>query len=122
MKSARDEEPDADLAALAKRFLDLWQDQLTALAADPQLAAGMTRFLGALPAAFPFGMADATAGAKSRAARRPEAAAAPSHERGDRLDEFALRLAGLEQRLARLESGAAAAGKRASGRARKRAP
>src|SRR5690242_10668845 len=32
-----------DLASLAKRYLDLWQEQLTAMAADPDLAESLAR-------------------------------------------------------------------------------
>jgi hypothetical protein len=37
-----------DLAALARRYVDLWQDQLTAMAADPALAESTARLLAAL--------------------------------------------------------------------------
>ena len=36
-----------DLEALAKRFLDLWQDQVAASVADPALAEWLSRFLAA---------------------------------------------------------------------------
>ena len=43
-----------DLAALARRYVDLWQDQLTAMAADPALAESTARLLAALvPAGWP---------------------------------------------------------------------
>src|SRR5215831_20247999 len=38
-----------DLSALAKRYVDLWQDQLIALAAHPELAEGLARVLAAFP-------------------------------------------------------------------------
>jgi len=41
-----------DLSALAKRYVDLWQDQLIALAAHPELAEGLARVesaIGGLP-------------------------------------------------------------------------
>ena len=47
-----------DLAALARRYVDLWQDQLTAMAADPALAESTARLLQAL---VPVGVAAATA-------------------------------------------------------------
>ena len=36
-----------DLEALAKRFLDLWQEQVAASLADPALADWLARFLAA---------------------------------------------------------------------------
>src|SRR5260370_33387962 len=48
-----------DLASLAKRHVDLWQDQLIALAADPDLAAAFARVVGELtPLPVPPGTAD----------------------------------------------------------------
>ena len=40
-----DDAPDAE--ALAKRFLDLWQDQVAASVADPAMAEWLARFLAA---------------------------------------------------------------------------
>ncbi len=37
-----------DLASLAKRYVDLWQDQLIAMAADPDLAKAFARLMAAL--------------------------------------------------------------------------
>jgi hypothetical protein len=93
-----------DLAALAKRFLDLWQEQLTALAGDPELAEGMSRFMAALPPGFPFWF-----GPDERGRRKTGAASAgaASDERGRRVVELAARLDAVEARLARLESGLA---------------
>ena len=91
-------EPDPpDLIALAKRFVDLWQEQMTALAGDPELADSIGRFLAGLPV---------WTGAHDRPGWRPDrtaAAAAASDERGGRLEQFAIRLALVEERLARLE-------------------
>jgi hypothetical protein len=46
-----------DLDELAERYLDLWQDQLSTLAGDPEFAEVMTRLMassaGAMPAAMP---------------------------------------------------------------------
>jgi len=38
----------ADLDELARRYLDLWQDQITALAADEDFARDMARLMGAM--------------------------------------------------------------------------
>jgi len=37
-----------DLASLAKRYLDLWQDHLIAMAADPDFAENLARLFAAL--------------------------------------------------------------------------
>jgi hypothetical protein len=50
-----------DFAALARDYLDLWQDQLAAMAADPTLAAQSARFFEAM------GQAEATAGPQATA-------------------------------------------------------
>jgi len=42
-----------DIDELAKRYLDLWQDQLSALAGDPEFAEVMTRLMGSSATAMP---------------------------------------------------------------------
>ncbi len=42
-----------DLDELAERYLDLWQDQMTALASDPEFAEVMNRLLASSAAAMP---------------------------------------------------------------------
>ncbi|MEK9901184.1 MAG: hypothetical protein VW516_10600 [Rhodospirillaceae bacterium] len=121
-----------DFAALARQYLDLWEDQLTAMAANPELAEQTARFfdtmqqLGATanPMAAP-GLAalmaqmtgqasapanpttDQTDGPSDRTAApagtAPAAAAHP--DRDQQLVELARRLADAEARLDRLESG-----------------
>ena len=117
-----------DLEALAKRFLDLWQDQVAASVADPALADWLARFLAAPghtgPMAGP--MAAPTSGMTPDAAafadvfaamaRRSPAAAAPGGAGDDRVDQLAGRLAECEKRLAALERGVGGAG----GKPRKR--
>ncbi|HXZ01743.1 MAG TPA: hypothetical protein VEI03_17240 [Stellaceae bacterium] len=107
-----------DLASLAKRYLDLWQEQLIAMAADPDLAENLARLLAGLaPANWPppFGV-PVYDGTPFGAA----AAAASFGQRRDALDEFARRLAAVEGRLAALEAGASAGGKRAAPKRRAR--
>ncbi|HEY5207934.1 MAG TPA: hypothetical protein VIJ42_00660, partial [Stellaceae bacterium] len=102
MKPAR--EPDGpDLAGLAKRFIDLWQEQMTALAGDPALADGISRFMAALPPGVPWwpGFPGSHDPGKNGT---PAAAAAPD-QRGDGVEQLASRLATVEKRLARLEAG-----------------
>jgi len=129
----------ADLDDLARRYLDLWQDQMSALAADEDFARLMQRIMGGMgmtaaagPAAWPALMAAMRAGARGERAgdgderhatgtdgpRAPAGAAAPapaSDGGGPGLDRLARRVAALEKRLAALE----AAGPGARGGARK---
>ncbi|MGH7091551.1 MAG: hypothetical protein ACREFQ_21890 [Stellaceae bacterium] len=89
-----------DYAELAKRYVDLWQDHLMAIAGDPALAESMARLFlgGAAPA-----MGETGDGAFASAARAAAAAAAsPQRERG--LAELARRLADLEARIGALET------------------
>ena len=122
------ETPDPE--SLARRFFDLWQDQLTAVAGDPQVAETMNRWIGmtapGMAAFLPLiqaGMKGMPAkedvrDAQGRAGKQPAAetapgtaasAAAPSGGGLD-LDEFTRRLAAIEKRLARLETGASGDG------------
>jgi hypothetical protein len=133
-----DDAPDAE--ALAKRFLDLWQDQVAASVADPAMAEWLARFLaapggpGVTPtmgvsqgvsqndkagfAGHPGGFADIFAAMASGAA---PAAASPGPG-DDRLDELSRRLVECERRLAALESGAGRAGGKPRRRPRKPGP
>ena len=128
-----------DFTELARQYLDLWEDQLTAMAADPELAAQTARFFDAMGrmglAANPMAAAgmgafieqmSAMAGVQSeqadesgtaRTAPRTPPAAAPPGDRDERLDELARRLADVEERLAGLE-----AGNRRTGRAPAKKP
>ena len=117
---------------LARRIMDLWQEQMAAIAADPELMRQMARMMAASP--FPAMMQGIVAG--MMAATRPEAAqtglgganpyewwkgadgqtkqpdqqaqtgpapaAAASEPRGGDLDELRRNLAGLEARLKEL--------------------
>ncbi len=127
-----------DVEALAKRFLDLWQEQVAASVADPALADWLARFLAAPGTAGPTAgptvgpMAGSTSGMTPDAAafadvfaamaRRSPAAAAPCGAGDDRVDELAGRLAECEKRLAALERGARSAGGTSRKRPRKRRP
>jgi hypothetical protein len=114
-----------DLDKLARTYLDLWQDQLTGIAGDAELAETLARTLelmnaGAQAFAGQFNgqfdtRKDGTSpeaddsNSKSAAPSAPGApgtkAPAPSPRPAESdLDEFARRLAGIEQRLARLEA------------------
>jgi uncharacterized protein YhaN len=145
----------ADLDELARRYLDLWQDQMTALAGDKEFAETMQRLMTTMGLAataapefwraWPATMAglqgaeqtqgasddqsrEAGPGAPARSAPGPArgsaagtaagtaapAAASDGGESG--LDQFARRLAALEERIAALE---AAGPKRRGGAASK---
>jgi uncharacterized protein YceH (UPF0502 family) len=108
--------PDYD--ALAKRYLDLWQSQLSALSSDRQLTETMARLLAttnaSMAAAFETARrahaevrnaaGDAAAGSSAAAAAgSPAAAAAPADGASD-LGQLRARLDALEQRVAQLES------------------
>jgi hypothetical protein len=123
-----------DIDELAERYLDLWQDQLSALADDPDFAETMTRLMGSSAAAMPgaaawaawpaalAGLVPGAAGeragdgkdeeqAAGKAGSGPGAApagaqtaAAAPGAGGADLVELARRLAALEDRVAALES------------------
>ena len=113
-----------DLEALAKRFLDLWQDQVAASVADPAMAEWLARFLAA-PGVTPTQGASrnepgAFADIFTAMAAGAAPAAASSGAGDDRLDELLGRLAECEKRLAALESGADKPGGKPRKRSRKR--
>jgi hypothetical protein len=117
----------ADAAELADRFLDLWQDQLAAVATDPDLAETVARlwsqWLVGPAAAWRTPMTDAPAKPAARAPRQraadgrpPESqpepraetpgaapAAAASRDHGPDVGDLLARIGTLEKRLAALE-------------------
>src|SRR5579871_6283958 len=98
-----------DLEALARRYLDLWQDQATALAGDAELARQIGQWLSMMQAGMVNGFqasgAPGTGKSTPPTAAGPAPAAASSGGGQPRLDELARRLAALEKRLDRLEAG-----------------
>ncbi|WP_231712353.1 hypothetical protein [Vineibacter terrae] len=103
---------DTNYDALAKRYLDLWQSQLSALSTDRQLTETMARLLATTNAsmAAAFDTARRTHndarqrdGAGNAAPRAPAAAAAPADGAAN-LGELRARLDALERRVAALES------------------
>jgi hypothetical protein len=117
-----------DLDALAKRYVDLWQEQFSAMASDPKLAEAMAQWLGlmglgrAAPGAAR-GQHDGNGQARpaaGRAAPGPDTPAAAPDPGGARAAQLADRLAALEQRVAALESRLGGAGAPARPRARRR--
>ncbi|MDH3231946.1 MAG: hypothetical protein OEQ29_00345 [Alphaproteobacteria bacterium] len=100
----------SDLETLAKSYLDLWQDQFAAIAADPANAEAMARLFGAMAAGLP-GQVRPAEGSDEQtgndgnpaAAAGPAPAGTPSGDRGDGVSELAERVGALEERLAKLE-------------------
>ena len=121
-----------DFAALAREYLDLWEDQLAAMTADPTLAEQSARFFETMgraePAANPLAsaqmaamaqqfmtLAGLAAGGKAdngdpkRTSAGPAPNAAAPGDGTQLLAQFASRLAALEGRLDRLEAGSGGA-------------
>jgi hypothetical protein len=119
-------EKEAELEELARRYLDLWQDQMSALAADPDFAAALQRLLPTLEVGVPRPGAEREGAAHhdgSRDEGQPDGAApegaAPDRDAGasgtapaavspaDRpvdLADLARRLGRIEARVAALEA------------------
>lgn len=117
-----------DLDALAKRYLDLWQDQLGGISKDRETAEIMAQTIELMNAgATAFASMAAVhdnpnkGNADDDANTNPgtEAAAAPPGASDSDLDEFARRLERLEKRLDTLEAGAAKSRRRARKKPRK---
>jgi hypothetical protein len=105
-----------DIEALARRYLDLWQDQASALAGDAELARQLGRWLTLIQS----GMAHALQTAATAAAAPGTATPAAASGGGQPdLDELARRFALLEERIARLEAGVGGKRKPAGRRARR---
>src|SRR5512145_1048929 len=120
-----------DLETLARRYLDLWQDQVSAMAADPELAETLGRLFQVMATMGPAGWAELwasasqplrpdgvatasddendqpqTSGKRATRAATPNGAtpaAAASGERDDDMARLRRRVAVLENRLAALE-------------------
>src|SRR5213078_2000363 len=89
---------------VARRFIALWGDYLTALAADPKTAEPLHRWLGLVAAATPGWPArDADPSGPTRAPVDAAASAGASGERDAAVAELARRLDELETRIAALE-------------------
>lgn len=102
-----------DLSALATRYVDLWQKQVAAAAADPDLAAGfaaMLRIAGSGaglfdPARLAALAAETSLGHTDRgSAPGTGAGGTAPRDRGDELERIARRLDAIDARLAALES------------------
>ena len=123
-----------NFTALAREYLDLWEDQIAAMAADPTLAEQSARFFGVMgraeAAANPITTAQmaamaqqfmtlaglAAGGTANDSDSKPNTAgptpaAAASGDGAQQLAELASRLTALEERLDRLEAGGGGAGR-----------
>jgi hypothetical protein len=94
------------LEALARRYLDLWQDQATALAGDVELARQIGQWLSMMQAGMVHGFQSPNTPSAKPGTAGSTPAAPPSGGSEPRLDQLARRLAALEKRLGRLEAGA----------------
>lgn len=127
----------SDLESLAKSYLDLWQDQFAAIAADPANAEAMARLFGAMAAGLPGGADPMEGRARGPAEGRDEQtgndgatagaagsapAGAPSGDRDDGLSQLAERIGALEDRVRRMERELERAGEGARPKPRKRKP
>ncbi|HLY58112.1 MAG TPA: hypothetical protein VKS60_21295 [Stellaceae bacterium] len=102
-----------DLSALARRYVELWQDQLAAVAADPEMADTLARWLkvagGNVTASAAMWQSLWPAHDGAAPPGPASAAAAPADGSGD-VAQLSLRLAALEARIAALEAGPGRAG------------
>jgi hypothetical protein len=103
----------SEIESLAQRFLNLWQEQVAAMAVDPEFVASAERLLTTLNPA----LQEGTAGGESANSDKPDratATGAASDARDDGLRRIERRLAALEERVATLEP--VAEGRRGSSR------
>ena len=127
-----------DIEALARRYLDLWQDQMTAIAADPDFAETMGRLFGLMAWAAPSaGGSPPTTPIANDLTTKPRGnmrndnkplaepsngSAPPTAARSDGgydVARLTRRIADLEARLMALEKGSGGGGGRAGTRPRK---
>tara|TARA_B100000676_G_C18010649_1_gene806468 strand:+ start:442 stop:756 length:315 start_codon:yes stop_codon:yes gene_type:complete len=101
------ETPEID--ELAKRYLDLWQEHLSGMAADSEWSVSMTRLFAAFLSPVKEGEpADAVGGRSENTGSETGTtpSVGPSADGGADLRELQRRIAALEERLAKLEGGA----------------
>jgi hypothetical protein len=107
-----------DLQRLAARYLDLWQEQVARMAADPALPDLMAKSYGMIKERWDKASQQFQPGGQDRdpnAAGRTKAAPVPSSQPGDQLALILERLAAVEKRLGELEQAAGGRGRRAKG-------
>lgn len=111
-----------DLDDLARRYLDLWQDQLSALADDDEVAEVMARTLELMTTGAAALARNARADADDRAHPEEGTQAAPPARGGADPDlaELAGRVGALEERIAALEAGTGRPGGGRQGKTKRR--
>jgi hypothetical protein len=102
MASEQDDSPEFD--RLARRYLDLWQSQLSGLAADQALTEQIARLFAAANAQLAAVLQAAQGTSNAASPTGPATAAAASGHGPDDVGELRKRVAALEARLARLEA------------------
>jgi predicted alpha-1,6-mannanase (GH76 family) len=95
--------PTADFDKLARRYLDLWQNQLAGLASDQAVTEQIARLFAAANAQVASAMQTVQGAPHAGTTWPPSAAAAPGHGPND-LGELRKRVEALEARIAELES------------------
>tara|TARA_B100001105_G_C22355978_1_gene427977 strand:- start:47 stop:388 length:342 start_codon:yes stop_codon:yes gene_type:complete len=93
----------SDFDRLARRYLDLWQSQLSGLASDQAVTEQIARLFAAANAQVAAAMQVAQGASHADPTRSPSAAA-PSGNGPDDVGELRKRVEALEARLAELES------------------
>jgi ubiquinone biosynthesis protein UbiJ len=102
-KTAGTTESGSEFDRLARRYLDLWQAQLSGLASDQAVTEQIARLFAAANAQVASALQVAQ-GASHADTTRPPSAAASSGNGADDLGELRKRVEALEARLAELES------------------
>ncbi|MDP3240755.1 MAG: hypothetical protein Q8M69_10035 [Reyranella sp.] len=102
-KTAGTTESGAEFDRLARRYLDLWQAQLSGLASDQAVTEQIARLFAAANAQVASALQVAQGASHADTTRSPSAAA-PSGNGPDDLGELRKRVEALEARLAELES------------------
>ena len=101
--------PESDFDRLARRYLDLWQNQLSELASDQALTEQVARLFAAANAQVASAIQAAQGGPNARSSAPTgqagsASAAAASQHGADDVGELRKRVAALEHRIAELEA------------------
>ncbi len=110
--------PPGDLAGLAKRYVELWQNHLAVIAADADVGEALVRIMAALALSGRSESADAETAKPGGVGGT--SAETTSRQRGERIDELARRLAALERRIVALETATRGGRKHAPAKSRRR--
>jgi ubiquinone biosynthesis protein UbiJ len=118
---APENDDSADFDRLARRYLDLWQNQLAGLAADQALTEQIARLFAAANTQVASAIQAAQGAHHAASSRTPSAAASSGHGTDD-VGELRKRVEALEARIAELESKLRGAGHGRGPPARDRSP